>query len=653
MGCFPNLTMRLPNLAVGHGEIGVTWARTHAIYGPWTALFTLCAYAGDLKPMLEQPIEMCDEAGNVYWCGFVDEAYRCCGEYMAWGWSSQNILNRVAVAYTVGGEARRTQFAQDAASVATYGQREAVIALPADTLWPTPELYRDRILAEFSQPRPILHNTYTCACDLTYLHASGAWRSLAWQRYENLCGLMQAAPEATGPRAFGLGFVSDQIGFSGAGYIGSIGNEWAAFANGETIVISGAAQADNNQVTNIVKRVGDVTTITTTGLSFDPADDVRDVNHNMNRFVTNQMIHLTAPVVLNAGYHFVKRVLTDGSRVEVRGGDIVNESVVGQAAIIVASVSVQVDADLDDESPGAVVMVLGYAQMICQPVCNSCGEPTTINQVQLKLRKRGTPADGVRVSLCSDCTTVLESQMVDGNSVASSFDWFTVSFAHGAAVDAGGCAYVRIERAGAPDTESYFEVATTTESTRHYALISPDGVQWRSAGYAVAVVGVATQGVSALAAQMLAGWAHGGTVTDHAQIMFPVPTYRAGTQSLLYELEQLLALGDPRPEGTRRRLRLRIDCDANVVLEKEPDQNNCVIVDCDGVPSGEGLPAGELCALPAGEWICPPAGLNDVPGVFLQWFELKTGSKTCRARYVERDFGLDDLGYVLHWSGVA
>ena len=116
-----------------------------------------------------------------------------------------------------------------------------------------------------------------------------------------------------------------------------------------------------------------------------------------------------------------------------------------------------------------------------------------------------------------------------------------------------------------------------------------------------------------------------------------------------------------RPEGTRRRLRLRIDCDANVILEREPDQSHCVTVACDGVPSGEGLPAGELCALSAGEWICPPAGTNDVVaprglpayGVFLQWFELKTSSKTCRARYVERDFGLDELGYVLHWSGVA
>ena len=80
MGCFPNLTMTLPNLAAGHGEIGVSWARTHAIYGPWTAQFTLCGYMGDLKPLLEQPIEMRDGAGNVCWCGFVDSAYRCCGE---------------------------------------------------------------------------------------------------------------------------------------------------------------------------------------------------------------------------------------------------------------------------------------------------------------------------------------------------------------------------------------------------------------------------------------------------------------------------------------------------------------------------------------------------------------------------------------------
>lgn len=642
MSCFPKLTITLPNVTAVHGALDVSWARRHAIYGSWTALFTLCAYGGDLKTLLEQPIEMRDEAGEVCWCGFVDEAYRCCGDYMAWGWSSQTILNRVAVSYTVGGEARRTAFAQDLSSMASYGQREAVIPYPADTLWPTPELYRDRVLSEFAKPRAVLHDTYACDCDLTYLHATGAWRSLAWQRYEEACGLMQTAPNAGRAHSFGLGYTSDQIGFSSAGYIGSTGRAFSAFPNGETIVIQGAGGSGNNQVTDIVKHVGNGVSYTTTGLSMDPGDDIRDAANGMKRFAVNQMLCLSAPVVLNAGCYFIKKVLADGSRVEVHGGGIQTESVVGQAATLVAGVSIQVEGEVTDEAPGATVTVLGYAQIICQPVCQGCSN-TTINQVKIKLRKQGAPADDVRVALCTDCATLLESQIVDGNQVAGAFDWFTVNFTQSAVVAATGCAAVRIERTGAPDVVNYFEVATDSDPTLTYAQISPDGVQWRSAGYAIQLAGIQTLPVSQLAAQMASMWVHAGTVTDRAHINFPVPTYRAGNQSLLYELEQLLALGDP--QG--RRLKMTIDCAGNVTIDQEPHLSECVLIDCNGYP------ADALCQLQSGQWLCPPAGLNDVPGVFLQWFELKTSSKTCRVRYVERDFTLDDLGYVLHWSGVA
>ena len=647
MVCFPNLSITLPNLMTPHGSIEAVWARTHATYGAWTAQFTLCAYGGDLKPLLEQSIEMRDDAGNVCWCGYVDAAYRCCGDYMAWGWSSQTIINKLAISYTVGGEARRTDWGYDQASIARYGQREALLPLPVDTLWPTPELYRARILAEFSQPRPVLHDTYSCDCDNTTLHAAGAWRSLAWQRYEDPCGLFDAAPNATTPRAFGVGFTSDQIGFSSEGYMGTLESELNAFANGETIVISGSAN-DNDQVTDIIKHVGQVTSYTTTSLNLDPDDDVRDTHNGMNRFVTNQMLCLSAPVVLNAGCHFIKRVLSNGSRVEVHGGDIVAENLIGQSVTLSAGIGVQLDPGSMHEAPGATITILGYAQIVCQAICNTCANSSSINRVTLKLRKHGTPVDDVRVTLATSCTATGEQALIAASVVASAFDSFNVDFATGIQLTPGwepsGFAYVRIERTGAPDTTNYYELATDSDNALTYAQISPDGIQWRSAGYAVAVSGVATLPVSQLLAKVVSSWVYAGIISQNANITFPVPTYRAGSHSLLYELEQLLALGDP--EG--KRLRMTLDCDGNITIDPEPEATTCIQIDCDGYPTET-----ELCALNTGQWICPPVGINDVAAVYLQWFEIKVSSKTCRVRYVERDFTLNDLGYTLHWSGVA
>lgn len=103
-----------------------------------------------------------------------------------------------------------------------------------------------------------------------------------------------------------------------------------------------------------------------------------------------------------------------------------------------------------------------------------------------------------------------------------------------------------------------------------------------------------------------------------------------------------MALGDPE-EG---RLRLSIDCNNNVRIDKELSIDDaCTVVDCNGYP------ASAICSVRAGQWICAPDGTNDVEPVYLEWIEMKVGSKECRVRYVDRQFLLSDLGYVLPYSG--
>lgn len=70
-----------------------------------------------------------------------------------------------------------------------------------------------------------------------------------------------------------------------------------------------------------------------------------------------------------------------------------------------------------------------------------------------------------------------------------------------------------------------------------------------------------------------------------------------------------------------------------------------MVVDCDGYPLTD------ICAVRPGQWICAPDGTNDVDPVYLEWMEMKVGSKECRVRYVDRELLRSELGYILHYAG--
>jgi len=133
----------------------------------------------------------------------------------------------------------------------------------------------------------------------------------------------------------------------------------------------------------------------------------------------------------------------------------------------------------------------------------------------------------------------------------------------------------------------------------------------------------------------------GVTVLDH--LTYTAPTYRSGYTSLLYAIEQLLIMGDP--EGNR--LQLQLDCDGNAIIRTEPtlDSEPCTVLDCCSCATGA------LCTQTAGRWLCPvSADLVDVPGVFLE--EMIVSYKSCRARYVDRDFSRTLFNQALRFPGV-
>lgn len=158
---------------------------TNGTYGE--GLFLLCNYTGDLEPLLDQHLTVTDANGNPCYCGYVEGVYRCCGDYIAWGWDASNLFNAIAVTWVEHSTRQRTDWYEDAASIARHGRRELVVSLPDQALY-TPDDYAARLLLELRRPQPQLHNTYKCRCNTTYLRTQGYLNTLTWQSYTNESG---------------------------------------------------------------------------------------------------------------------------------------------------------------------------------------------------------------------------------------------------------------------------------------------------------------------------------------------------------------------------------------------------------------------------------------------------------------------------------
>ncbi len=649
--CVPETTVRLFDRVTGLEIAGLAAeamrASHHVEGGARVARVELCDYAGDLEPLLLSSVEIADETGARCWCGYVAAVWRCCGD-TAWGASIDEVFNRVAIRYTVGDEARQTAWAIDAGSVAAWGVRELLIELPADSLL-TPEQFRDRILAEASQPQPLLISRLTdkCECNITYIIARGWWDTLNWTYDNQPCGYANSGYTGTGGAvALGVGLTSDQVGFGGgdARSIGMLGLDMVAFPVGEELVISGASDPDNNVITTVQRRLSStIRTLTAATIDFDPADDIRDVGLGLNRFVRNEMISVLGSA-LNDGTYWVKRVISDGSRLEVTPGTILSE---GAGALVTASAgaSVQVETDLNAEIPGALVTILARTQWICQGIYHdgsACAEPWLANHLRLPLRKVGNPLDNLEISIGPDCNTIVATEFVAGADLSMGFATVDVTFPVGVVLNPGGFMTVKVRRTGAPSTTDYYEVASVVDVNLPTAAISTDGVNWLlpRQPYTLSVEAFEDEGITDQAARIALAWPYVGAVQVLSAVPYAVPAYRDGSRTLRQELERLIDAGSP----AGQRLQVTVDCDRNVMIEVEVAQADAlasgVVLDCDGCPID-----GNLCTLPAGTWLLPDGVVapGDLPqAVFLAWYE--TIYSKCDQRFVGRSLDLARLG---------
>lgn len=615
-------------------------ATIHTEGGARVATVELCNYTGDLSALLGAEVAIGD-----CWCGYVAGVYRACGE-VAWGASTDNLYNRVAVYYRVGQEERQTAWAENTASQALYGVRELLVELPADSLL-TAEAFQDRILAETAATWPLLLSRLnnTLECGITTLICRGWWDTLDWTYDRQLCGYATSGYIGTGgPRPLGLGFVSTGVGFRGGvvpGAIGTPGADLLAFPVGDEIVISGAGDPDNNVSTTIERRISSsVRTLADSSISFDLADDIKDLWNRLGLFVVGELITV-AGSLLNDGAYFIKRALTDGDRLEVTPATIALEAA-GAAVTLIGGVTVAVAGELDSEAPGATVTIRSRTQYVCQRVRHDgkCDQPWTVNHVRLPLRKVGNPTDSLVVGAGTSCVAA-DVAMVAGADLSGTFAEIDVIFATGVVLNPGGEITITLTRSGAPSTTDYYEFASVTDSTLLPAQISVDGINWSipQQPYTLSLEVFEDEAITDQAHRIALAWPYVNTVTVVAPVAYKVPTYREGKRTLKEELQRLIFCGAP--DG--QRMQVTIDCERNVIIGSEPTLGDgATVVDCDGCA---GLDA---CALGAGRWVKPAAGIvtpGDFPaGVWLEQQQIVFNK--CRARLDGRSFDLRRYGVI-------
>ena len=393
--------LRRDPFPLGNAHLEPTRSVHHVEGGPRYAIFELCNYAAPLEPLLRAPIAITHQNGDLCWSGYVAYYYKCCGE-IGWGATLDTMFNRVAVRYIIGSETRITPWAEDLQSIQRYGVKELIVA-------------------------------------------RGWWDTLNWQYDIQPCGYSDSGYTGTGnPRPFGLGFTSTHVGFrqsNNAQSISTDNTQLAAFPVGEEIVVTGSAH--NDIITAITRRLSTtLRTVANTTISFDPLDDVMDSLSLLNRFVVGEMITIQGSQ-WNDGVYWVKRVITDGSRIEVSPNTIVLEPA-GNTITLHSGSAIQVDTILTDEAPGATVTILARTQYICQPICHTrpnpepalagCNEPWTLNHIQLPLRIVGQPTDDVEIAIGPTCTNMVATGTIPATELSASFTTVGLSFSTGVTI---------------------------------------------------------------------------------------------------------------------------------------------------------------------------------------------------------------------------
>lgn len=214
-----------------------------------------------LSGWLGERLEIFNEYGDAVFWGRLWDVEISLGNVLLTS-TLDNVYNRVKViyAYTLPDgsvESRKTDWVEDATSIARYGARELLYGLP-DTFMVSADVVRDNLLAYYKDAAPVT-STQTTVQWSARLFARGVWDKAASVYFTNPDGLIEHTDES-GTISIGRYLESDQISFGTltpggeADEIHIATGDFNPLTTGDSFTISGATNAGNNDTFTIANQ---------------------------------------------------------------------------------------------------------------------------------------------------------------------------------------------------------------------------------------------------------------------------------------------------------------------------------------------------------------------------------------------------------------
>lgn len=444
------------------------WYSAMAVGGPDAASINISGTRDSIMAALGwlgKKIQISNGNGTRVWSGMVEEIVVSFGA-MQVGLSLKGVANRIKVAYTAPDasgamERRTTAWGANSESISRYGYREKALTL-SDTTDEFAEAYRDTQLEKLGKPQPIIRMARSATPPSATLNCIGEWHELANQHYTQTLGLEEHNTSGGSTNPLGQGFTSTQIGFTEDGRIHDFGNNLDSFISGLSVLITGSTSNNTTVATSGSGQDGQSYTATT--ISFDPTDDVLDVDGDGLSFLNDDDIIDISGSSANSGVRVITNAINE-EHITVDGAAITTEAA-GPSITIVQAGSIRTEGTFTKELPGSSVTLTVAGVKVAQKFSLPSAGSWTVDKIAIRCTVTGSPVDNLVVGLYSDSAgspgTLIEEAVKDGTEVTTAMNWNEFDFGNTNTIAYGTDYWIVVSRSGV-NTHSNFYVIDMDE----------------------------------------------------------------------------------------------------------------------------------------------------------------------------------------------
>lgn len=612
----------------------------------------------DLRRWLKYTVQIIDAQGAVCWDGYIAEiGLRFGGANLTL--TLESLFNAVKVLYSYsvpggGNESGETDWLTDTESISAYGRKELLHSAGGETSKAGAEALQANVLNASKVITPAVQ-ALANGTDGATLFCRGRFSTLEWRYYADTGGVV-ANEDGSSRGLLGWGFTATNVGFVGQGHnrLLDFGGRLTPLQENDKLLISGASDSTNNTAATVTREAdGAINTYTATTISFEVDNDIRDSANGMEWSRTYEGIKISG-TSLNNGYVFLGDQ-AGAAWLETTSsfglGGCADEAA-GASVTLDMAHNVQIDVDLDHETPGSSVTVKAYGQRIAQSFQLTDG-PWDAGEIAIKLAKEGAPTDTVTVALHSNSSgapgTLLTSGTLDPDEVSYTTPaWVVVALSSAVTLADATTYWIVITRTtGTVDAEDYYLVGFDDEGSYSAgALKLYDGSAWQDPAVTQDLL-FQVYGVRQSTAKIadIVSSVGGLVLASSAPVASGVLTRRTrdGKSTGWTEIKALLDQGN----ASGQRLLAWVNQQGTLIVEAEPAAAGLydLVWQDSGVlryQDGRRLQPG---ALPVGKWVQFESLLDgdwsrDLAAFMVDWasYDVRTGTWELRSRAASNPF---------------